>query len=333
MKDQQFCPRSYSISGINITTRSDVLGIASAIDARLRYFRNDTIERSDIEVTIRRISDDRHHWIDRPDGVSRTVYDPPAGEIIYFDGLDVLYLEDGNGIRVVSDARYGTIRVSVVSDDLGSCWMASHPLFTAPLIDQFKRRGRYSLHAACLGLDDRGLLLAGSSGSGKSTLTVALLRAGFDFLADDTVFLDTDIDGVSIHAFPDEIDITTDTIRFFPELTFLNEHERSPGWPKHQVRPEAVYGINPARRCRPHLIVFPRITGLERSVLTPVHDHTALLELAPNILLTDSASSQRHFDALAALVRQSSCYRLDTGTDLDAATMLLRDLIMSTPPR
>lgn len=46
-----------------------------------------------------------------------------------------------------------------------------------------------SLHAACVGLNDRGVLLIGPSGSGKSTVTMLCLLQGFDFLSEDSVFV------------------------------------------------------------------------------------------------------------------------------------------------
>lgn len=45
------------------------------------------------------------------------------------------------------------------------------------------------LHAACVGLDGRGILLMGPSGSGKSTVALHSLLNGFDFLSEDSVFV------------------------------------------------------------------------------------------------------------------------------------------------
>ena len=53
----------------------------------------------------------------------------------------------------------------------------------------------------------------------------------------------------------------------------------------------------------------------------------ALLELAPNVLLTEVRSSQAHLDALAELARTCACYRLETGRDFDALPGLLRGLV------
>jgi hypothetical protein len=46
------------------------------------------------------------------------------------------------------------------------------------------------LHAACVGRDGKGVLLMGDSGSGKSTLSLLCLLSGFEFLSEDSVFVD-----------------------------------------------------------------------------------------------------------------------------------------------
>lgn len=46
-----------------------------------------------------------------------------------------------------------------------------------------------SLHAACIGLNGRGILLMGPSGSGKSTIALHCLLSGFEFLSEDSVFV------------------------------------------------------------------------------------------------------------------------------------------------
>jgi hypothetical protein len=46
------------------------------------------------------------------------------------------------------------------------------------------------LHAACVALQGRGLLLMGDTGAGKSTLSLQCLLNGLDFLSEDSVFVD-----------------------------------------------------------------------------------------------------------------------------------------------
>jgi hypothetical protein len=135
-----------------------------------------------------------------------------------------------------------------------------------------------------------------------------------------------------LQAFPDEIDVTDTTVHFFPELHHLLQRPLARGWPKRQVQPDALYGVTTVLECSPAVLVFPSVANTERSVLTAITEAEALLELAPNILLTEARSSQAHFDALAELVSTSSLYRLATGRDFAAVATLLKELLTSSAP-
>jgi hypothetical protein len=253
--------------------------------------------------------------LERPEG-ARPVYEPPFGEVVYDDGRDLLYLRQGR-LSALCEPAAGRVRFSAPSAGGEDLWVLSHPLLSVPMMELLKRRGLFGVHAAGADLDGRALVLAGTSGSGKSTLSVALARAGFGFLGDDTLFLD----GRRVLAFPDEIDLTEESVSFFPDLRLA---PAPAGWRKRQLRADTgriVWESEPA------VLVFPRVSGRPRSELRPIDAGEALLELAPNVLLTEPVSSQAHLDALAGLARASRCYRLETGTDLDGAVRLLRELM------
>jgi hypothetical protein len=288
---------------------------------------------------------------ERASGVGRPVYDPPEGTVLYEDEGDRLVLELGPRLRAVCEPGLGRARLACLGIDCegGDLWTLSHPLATLPLVELLKRRGLYSVHAAGLCRNGRGLVLPGTSGAGKSTLTIALVRAGFGFLGDDTLFLAQRPEGLRLLAFPDEIDLTEQTVAFFPELAPHLAAPR-PGWRKRQLRiagrlevPGEATGCSqsPKERaghietvsraevvweCAPGHLVFPRVTGREESRLIPLDPGEALLELVPNVLLTEPASSQAHFDALAGLANASACWRLETGRDLAGAVRLLEGL-------
>jgi hypothetical protein len=52
-----------------------------------------------------------------------------------------------------------------------------------------RAQGLVPLHAACVGLNGRGLLLVGDTGAGKSTVALHCLLHGLDFLSEDSVFV------------------------------------------------------------------------------------------------------------------------------------------------
>ncbi|MDX6484330.1 MAG: hypothetical protein QOE95_2101, partial [Gaiellaceae bacterium] len=255
------------------------------------------------------------------------VYDPPLGEGVYDDAADRLYIAYGPRLRVLCEPAAGRSRTSAAGMAEEDLWSLSHPLFTLPLVELMKRRGLYGLHAGGVCRAGRALLLPGTSGSGKSTLTLALARAGFGVLGDDTLFLARRSAEISILACPDEFDLTDQTVAFFPELAPLLDASRPAGWRKRQVRAEELYGAPVVWEGRPAVLVVPRVSGERASALTPLSPGEALLELAPNVLLTEARSSQAHLDVLAELVERSDCYRLATGTDLQGAVELLGALL------
>ena len=57
-----------------------------------------------------------------------------------------------------------------------------------------------------------------------------LVRAGFAFMGDDTLFLTAPNSGkLRVLAFPDEADVTEQTASFFPELQKLSTSSHPPG--------------------------------------------------------------------------------------------------------
>jgi hypothetical protein len=319
--------RSYALHGLHLA----VTGWGEAVEAlharlaRLSALHGDGAPDVTLEIVAEADSTEAPSAMRR----GRPVYDPPDGAVLYDDGADRLYLEIGPRLRAVCEPSRGWARLACAAaggeERAGDLWTLSHPLATLPLVELLKRRGLYSVHAAGLCRNGRGLLLPGTSGAGKSTLTLALARAGCGLLGDDTLFLAQRPEGLRLLAFPDEIDLTPQTVAFFPDLLPRLAAPR-PGWRKRQLRPEDAYGAEVVWECAPGHLVFPRVSGREESRLIALDSAEALCELAPNVLLTEPASSQAHLDALAGLVAASACWRLETGRDLDGAARLLTDL-------
>jgi hypothetical protein len=319
--------RSYALHGLHLA----VSGWGEAVDAlhaRLARLPDGSDDQIDLELEIAGPTGGT-----LPGGTKRgrPVYDPPDGSVLYDDSADRLHLELGPRLRAVCEPGRGWAHLACAGDTAdtgGDLWTLSHPLATLPLVELLKRRGLYSVHAAGLCRNGRGLVLPGTSGAGKSTLALALARAGFGLLGDDTLFLARRPEGLRLLAFPDEVDLTAETLAFFPELAPHLAAPR-PGWRKRQLRPEDLdgeYGAEVVWECAPGHLVFPRVAGRTESRLIPLDAGEALFELVPNVLLTEPASSQAHLDALAGLASESTCWRLETGRDLDGAVRLLAGL-------
>lgn len=319
--------RHYAFHGVGITISSEDPRLVEAIDGRLRHFRRHVGDPGSLEFRFRFVGGPEEHAVQRPGGRGRPVYEPPEGEVTYFEAEDVLYIDYVDRVRVLCAAGGASVATSALASERDSLWLLSRPLFTLPLVELLKRRGLYSVHAAGLAADGQAILVAGGSGSGKSTLALALLRAGFEFLGDDMLFLARDADGIRVCSFPDEIDVADETLSWFPELVPLAAAGgRSGDWPKHRVRAEEAYAAGFVAACPPGIVVFPVISHAEESVLEPLSRDEALRDLAPNVLLTAPEPAQAHLDALGDLVRDSECYRLVAARDFERVAELVRAL-------
>jgi hypothetical protein len=301
--------------------------IAESLDSRFRLLPSNQQDRETISIDFRSVPDPRHHTIDRPRGEGRAFYDLPSGEALYFEGSDEIYMSFGEGVHVLAKPGLGSASFSVVLPDPVNMFMVSHLMFTLPLVEMMKRRGCYSMHAAGFSKKGKAILIPGTSGAGKSTLAVTLLRSGFDYLSDDMVFLWRRTNGVEVLGFQEDVDVSDRTIDFFPELHFLKQVSKASGWPKKQVRADEVYGSKSAQEAKPGAILIPRISGKEASVVRAIGADEALFELVSNVLLTEVRSCQEHLNILTELVRETPCYRLETGRDFDRIPVLLAEVL------
>jgi len=315
----------YSFHGIGIAV-SGAEGVRTAIRSRLEPFSVDELQDDHIRFEYRSVGVSDDHVVTPPSGKGRPVEEPGAVHTLYFESQDQLYIDYADRIRLLCDPRRSHVLLSVRDRGESNEWWTSHPAFTVPLAELLKRRGLFGLHTSALSIDGKAVLFAGDSGAGKSTLMVTLVRKGFGYLGDDMVFLRKGPHGMRVLGFPDEIDLTDETIALFNELDHLMSLPKSEGWHKRQVRPEQLYPGKMVSECKPGLLIFPKISGKASSVLKPMNSTEALLQLLSNIIRTDSASSQNHLDALTALVKESKCYRLETGRDFDALPELFRGI-------
>jgi hypothetical protein len=316
----------FAIHGLSLEVASEHAGATAAIEARLAPLRAGvSAAPPDLTFEVRGARSPAEH-VRMPAAPMRPVYESPGGRVWYAEGVDELWIETGAGCARCAPES-GRVVVSVLDEAPDADWLLSHPLLTVPLIECLKRRRRYSLHAAgvCVRPGGPGMLLGGPSGAGKSTLALALAAAGLGYLGDDLVFLRSGAGGLEALAFPEEVDVGPGTMALLP----LGDAVRParPGWPKRQLAADRLPGPGVAWCCRPAVVVLPRVSGRSETVLRPLDPSRALVELAPNVLLTAAAASQRHLDALAELVTTCACYRLETGRDLGAAAGLLRGLL------
>jgi hypothetical protein len=201
-------------------------------------------------------------------------------------------------------------------------------LFHLALTELLRRRGLYTIHATALEKNGRGVLIPGNSGRGKTTSFISLLRSGYRYLSDDHPLLRDADSHVDLLPFPIKINVTEQTVEFFPELRTASAQVLQPRFPKRAFYAEDVYPTSIGECCRPALVLFPHVIDASHSHLELLPKSRALELLLPQALLVyDSEVAKREFQVLVKLVQQVDCYRLHFGRDILDLPQLITPLL------
>jgi hypothetical protein len=201
-------------------------------------------------------------------------------------------------------------------------------LFHLALIELLRHRELYTIHATALEMHGLGVLIPGNSGRGKTTSFISLLRSGYRYLSDDHPLMRDAGTHVDLLPFPIKINVTEDTIAFFPELRNAPDHLLHTGCPKRSFYAEELYATSIGACCRPALVLFPQVVNAPRSHLELLPKSRAMELLLPQALLVyDAEVARREFQVLAKVVQQVDCYRLHFGRDVLDLPKLITPLL------
>jgi hypothetical protein len=107
-----------------------------------------------------------------------------------------------HGAGLLGGASDASSFVVLCARELAALAVASTPMLRFPYHTRYeliefavftlaaRARRLVALHSACIGQGGRGILLMGPSGAGKTTVALHCLLNGFDFLSEDSVFVE-----------------------------------------------------------------------------------------------------------------------------------------------
>ncbi len=178
-------------------------------------------------------------------------------------------------------------------------------------------QGCQLIHAAAIGHEDSGILLAGRGGAGKSTTALAGLLAGMAYVADDYCLVRT-TPTPRVYSLYSTGKVAADHIQRFPALRpFVNNPDRLAMGEKallllHHHFPEQIKRSFPLRA-----ILLPRVYGGSETQVTRATATDALRALAPSTIFQLPGAGKEDFEFLARFVRHLPCYWLHLGTTIE----------------
>jgi hypothetical protein len=112
------------------------------------------------------------------------------------------------------------------------------------------------LHAACVALEECGVLLCGDSGAGKSTLSYACARSGWTYVTDDASFLLNSGTKRLVTGNCHQVRFRPSAAEFFPEVRGLEITPRAAGKPSIELPTAPMPHIKLTQSARVDFIVF-----------------------------------------------------------------------------
>lgn len=189
-----------------------------------------------------------------------------------------------------------------------------------PLLLLLRAQGVYHLHAAAA-LSPRGklCLFPAASRAGKTTLTTALGLAGWQPLADDSVFLQFSAGQPLLTPLRKEFHLTESLLTAWPALELLAVRQRYFG----RACVEALEFFQTEALAaqtfqRVAAFILPQIAADEPSHCAPLAASVALLKLAEQSVFLQiwRDHTARQFKLLSQLVQGAACYEFKSGPDL-----------------
>lgn len=205
--------------------------------------------------------------------------------------------------------------------------MCRNVLFSS-IFHILRRHGIFFLHASAVAYNQWGIVVAGTSGQGKTTLLLHLLQAGFQYMSDDIVLLQTDPQPPTLLSLPTPVRICADTTRFFPEFMPFIKNVRYDERGKYQLTIQDVYNCGSVDSAQPALLLLPEITHASHTTLELISRLDAAIQCIPeNTALQDIVGmSRENFEILARFIQHVRCYTVRLGQNMDTIVHQIFDI-------
>ncbi|HWA18585.1 MAG TPA: hypothetical protein VG757_06275 [Devosia sp.] len=210
-------------------------------------------------------------------------------------------------------------------------WIGSFPLRNV-LNWAYVTIGWRMVHGGSLGVDGKGIMLAGSSGAGKSGTTLAGIAAGLDSVGDDYVTLDI-ADG-KVTAYPVTRLMKQDAkglarLGIDPAATKAGE----PNWVgKYEFDFEELGGGRRVKSLELEAILIPRISHNARSKFTRAPARVGMLAFAPSNLLQLPGDWRESMAFTSEVARRLPSYFLELSDNADEIADAIGNFIVKGAP-
>jgi hypothetical protein len=183
------------------------------------------------------------------------------------------------------------------------------------------------MHAAVLGMDGCGVLLAGKGGSGKSTTSLLGLMHGLQFAGDDYVHCAKAGADWCGHTLYDTAKVKPQSLQLFPMLIPMIERLSNDTEQKWVVFARRHFPSQMASSLCLKAILLPRIGNGTATNLTPARASDAVWALAPTTTAQMPFAGIEVLTLCKQMANDLPAFWLDLGSDAEGIVAVLKDML------
>jgi hypothetical protein len=189
-------------------------------------------------------------------------------------------------------------------------------LLGSSLVEVLKYYGLYFLHAAALYVNKMACLFSGDGGCGKTTIALSLVREGFRYVSDDSLFLKNSNGEIIVSPMYKHFHIDQELANRFPEIS-QGKTLTIPEGTKVPLDVSSFFPDSFIPSLRPDAIIFPRMTSNGTSMLNQLPQTESYRRLLKQtVLAVDNNVSRDQLRNLENLVKQTRGFELLSGRDI-----------------
>ncbi len=183
------------------------------------------------------------------------------------------------------------------------------------------------LHAGCVSLNNKGVLIVGRGGKGKSSTSIQCIIDGLDYLSDDYLLIDHTNEKTMAYSIYNSGHLELNNIENFPKIKSSIEIGNIDSNNKPYLFLSPIFKDKVKRSTEIKAIIVPLVTKNVLANFYPISSIEAIKALAPTSLVQLNTRGTNNLNYLANLTRKFPNYCLKLGSDFEDISLKVKNII------
>ena len=183
------------------------------------------------------------------------------------------------------------------------------------------------LHAGCVSLNNKGVLIVGRGGKGKSSTSIQCIIDGLDYLSDDYLLIDITSEKTMAYSIYNSGHLELNNIENFPKIkSFIDIGDINQN-NKPYLFLSPIFKDKVKRSTEIKAIIVPLVTKNKSANYYPISSVEAIKALAPTSLVQLNTRGINSLQSLANLTRKFPNFCLELGSDFEDISFTVKNII------